>query len=202
MTEVTTMHVGEWLTSARERAFLTIPELAEASGIHPSTIRGIENDTHGIVPHLRTVSKLAAVLNCEPSDISPQIVAPARLRSTSEWPPPELTAPTYEAVCAYRAAGDSIGAAELLGVVQDTVRKRLNAAGCAARPRGGSRSDGIMSLAQWARDEQITVRDALDDFARGRVPGAGREVLYDDPILQFRNVVRKGSRDAQMRIPV
>jgi hypothetical protein len=101
----------------------------------------------------------------------------------------EFTSPTYEAVCAYRAAGDSIGAGELLGVVQDTVRKRLNAAGCLPRPRGGDRADGVRSLAQWARDQEITVLDALADLAKGRVPGAFQEPLAD-PVLQVRNAVR------------
>jgi DNA-binding XRE family transcriptional regulator len=56
------------LKELREKAFLSVPELAEKSGIPRNTIYGIESGRHK--PIKRTIRALAKALELKPEDIN------------------------------------------------------------------------------------------------------------------------------------
>lgn len=169
------------------RPSMTIERLAGVAGISERHLRRLE--TTGAVPTSVVRRALAAALEVRVDAIFPvdeRVDAPTPQAIT--WPPPPN--PHNQAVQAYRAAGDAIGAAELLGIHEETIRQRLNQAGCRPRPRGGSNADGIESLASWARKLGISITDAVAGAQRGRVPGAFIQQL-DDEVLGCRWAVRR-----------
>lgn len=61
------MNIGEFLRSLRERNNLTLKELADKSGVGPSTISDIETGT-STNPRMGTLKKLADALNISVND--------------------------------------------------------------------------------------------------------------------------------------
>ncbi len=59
--------IGKQVKRVRERALLTQQELAKKSGIGQTTLNRIEKD-HA-EPHFRTIRKLAAALEVDPSEL-------------------------------------------------------------------------------------------------------------------------------------
>jgi transcriptional regulator with XRE-family HTH domain len=60
-------YIGRNLKAARVRRLLTQEELAKKAGVSPSTIVNIERDQ--TVPHFRTIRKLAAALDVDPTSL-------------------------------------------------------------------------------------------------------------------------------------
>jgi DNA-binding XRE family transcriptional regulator len=58
------VYIGDRLREIRTRRFLTQEELAEKSGVSPSTVANIERDHRE--PHFRTIRKLAKALDVDP----------------------------------------------------------------------------------------------------------------------------------------
>lgn len=169
------------------RPKMTVERLAGLAGISERHLRRLE--TSGAIPTPVVRRALAAALDVEVDAIFPvdeRVDAPTP--QAIAWPPPPNR--HNQAVQAYRAAGDAIGAAELLGIHEETIRQRLNQAGCRPRPRGGSNADGVESLASWARKLGIPIDQAVAGAQRGRVPGAFIQQL-DDEVLGCRWAVRR-----------
>ena len=64
------VYIGKSLREIRARRLLTQEELAEKSGVSPSTVANIERDHRE--PHFRTIRKLAKALNVAPSELVPE----------------------------------------------------------------------------------------------------------------------------------
>jgi DNA-binding XRE family transcriptional regulator len=66
-TMCTVVYIGDRLREVRTRRLLTQEELAEKSGISPSTVANIERDHRE--PHFRTIRKLAEALSVDPTEL-------------------------------------------------------------------------------------------------------------------------------------
>lgn len=172
------------LAAARRAAGLTVVDLARSTGLSERQISRIERGLQQ--PRRSTRKLLADALGMQLHDVWPQHTPPSPVAIGGPRPVGDDDA----AIWAYRQAGDATGAGELLGIHQETMRQRLNRAGCRPRPRGGSNSEGIESLASWARKLGVPVEQAIDAAAKGRVPGAFVQTL-DDPVIGCRWAVRK-----------
>lgn len=180
---------GACLRRARRRSGLSLAELASRSGVSKQTVHRIETDS--AVPRRTTRVRLAVALETTPDSVFPLDRPLPPPPSAIVWPP--APDPIVDAVQAYRAAGDSTGAGELLGIHSDGIRKRLNAAGARPRPRGGSNAQGIESLAAWARKLGVPIETAIEAANQGRVPGAFVEEL-ECSVIGVRWAVRPEER--------
>jgi DNA-binding XRE family transcriptional regulator len=61
------VYIGDRLREVRTRRLLTQEELAEKSGVSPSTVANIERDHRE--PHFRTIRKLAKALDVDPTEL-------------------------------------------------------------------------------------------------------------------------------------
>jgi transcriptional regulator with XRE-family HTH domain len=61
------VYIGDRLREIRTRRLLTQEELAQKSGISPSTVANIERDHRE--PHFRTIRKLAEALGVDPTEL-------------------------------------------------------------------------------------------------------------------------------------
>ncbi len=61
------MRMGEKIKELRKRLGLTLQELADKAGLYKSNISDIENEKR-FKPNIRTLEKIARVLNCEIGD--------------------------------------------------------------------------------------------------------------------------------------
>jgi transcriptional regulator with XRE-family HTH domain len=61
------VYIGDRLREVRARRLLTQEELAEKSGVSPSTVANIERDHRA--PHFRTIRKLAKALDVDPTEL-------------------------------------------------------------------------------------------------------------------------------------
>ena len=61
------VYIGDRLREVRTRRLLTQEELAEKSGVSPSTVANIERDHRE--PHFRTIRKFAKALDVEPTEL-------------------------------------------------------------------------------------------------------------------------------------
>ena len=61
------VYIGDRLREVRTRRLLTQEELAEQSGVSPSTIANIERDHRE--PHFRTIRKIAKALDVDPTEL-------------------------------------------------------------------------------------------------------------------------------------
>ena len=61
------VYIGDRLREVRTRRLLTQEELAQKSGISPSTVANIERDHRE--PHFRTIRKLAEALGVDPTEL-------------------------------------------------------------------------------------------------------------------------------------
>ncbi len=63
----TVVYIGGKLREVRTRRLLTQIELAEKSGVNPTTIVRVERNQ--VEPHFRTIRKLAEALDVEPTEL-------------------------------------------------------------------------------------------------------------------------------------
>jgi transcriptional regulator with XRE-family HTH domain len=63
----TVVYIGGKLREVRTRRLLTQMELAERSGVNPTTIVRVERDQ--VEPHFRTIRKLAKGLDVDPTEL-------------------------------------------------------------------------------------------------------------------------------------
>lgn len=61
------VYIGDKLRKARTRRLLTQAELAEKSGINPTTVVRVERNQ--AEPHFRTIRKLARALDVDPTEL-------------------------------------------------------------------------------------------------------------------------------------
>ena len=64
---LTVLYIGDKVRKTRKRRMLTQQNLSEKSGVGVTTIVRIERNQ--VEPHSRTIRKLAAALNVEPSEL-------------------------------------------------------------------------------------------------------------------------------------
>ena len=178
------------LAAARKRAGLTVSELSRLSGLSERQIHRLERNLN--TPGHLTRKALAGALRMEMHELWPQHTPPPPVAIGGPRPASLLDA----AVWAYRQAGDSTGAGELLSCHSDRIRIYLNQAGAQPRPRGGSNRDGIESLASWARKLGVPVATAVAAALAGRVPGAFVQDL-ECPVIGVRWAVRRTTTHSQ-----
>jgi transcriptional regulator with XRE-family HTH domain len=63
----TVVYIGDKLKEIRTRRLLTQIELAEKSGVNPTTIVRVERNQ--AEPHFRTIRKLAKALDVDPTEL-------------------------------------------------------------------------------------------------------------------------------------
>jgi len=63
----TVVYIGDKLKEIRTRRLLTQTELAEKSGVNPTTIVRVERNQ--AEPHFRTIRRLAKALNVDPTEL-------------------------------------------------------------------------------------------------------------------------------------
>ena len=63
----TVVYIGDKLKEIRTRRLLTQTELAEKSGVNPTTIVRVERNQ--AEPHFRTIRRLAKALNVDPTKL-------------------------------------------------------------------------------------------------------------------------------------
>ena len=63
----TVVYIGDKLKEIRTRRLLTQTELAEKSGVNPTTIVRVERNQ--AEPHFRTIRKLAKALDVDPTEL-------------------------------------------------------------------------------------------------------------------------------------
>ncbi len=61
------VYIGEKLKEIRTRRLLTQEELAEKAGVNHSTV--VNTERNQTEPHFRTIRKLAAALNIDPTEL-------------------------------------------------------------------------------------------------------------------------------------
>jgi transcriptional regulator with XRE-family HTH domain len=66
-TMLAVVYIGDRLREVRARRLLTQEELAEKSGVSPSTVANVERDHRE--PHFRTIRKLAKALDVDPTEL-------------------------------------------------------------------------------------------------------------------------------------
>ena len=66
----TVVYIGDKLKEVRTRRLLTQIELAEKSGVNPTTIVRVERNQ--AEPHFRTIRKIAKALDMDPKDLIPE----------------------------------------------------------------------------------------------------------------------------------